>query len=202
MYNIYFDNRLLSICNQKEDANEKNQKVLHCKNKKSFDNAYNLFTNETDISEMYVVSDSPEKLFKHLRKKFKRINAAGGVVMNNTQNLLVIKRNGFWDLPKGKIETNEQKKAAAIREVEEECGISNVKIESKLIKTYHTYSFKDKNIFKTTFWYKMKYEGIETLTPQTEEGISEVKWIDKSMIDEIVQHTFESLKPLFFKAYD
>ena len=39
-------------------------------------------------------------------EKYKMIYASGGVVFNHDK-LLMIFRNGFWDLPKGKIELNE-----------------------------------------------------------------------------------------------
>ena len=50
------------------------------------------------------------------------IYASGGVVFNNNK-LLMIYRNGFWDLPKGKMEINESELDCAVREVEEEGGV-------------------------------------------------------------------------------
>jgi ADP-ribose pyrophosphatase YjhB (NUDIX family) len=102
--------------------------------------------------------------------------------------------------PKEKIEKGEGKRVAALREVEEECGITDLSIVSKTNKTYHTYQFKGKDVFKITYWYTMKYEGDEILTPQAEEDITEVKWIARTDIKPILDKTYESLKPLFLKV--
>jgi len=202
MYKIYFDNRVIKILAKNELSNLNDEHVLFCKSKKSFDNAYHLFLIDLSISEIFITCNNPEKIFKYLKSKFSPIKAAGGIVINKSGKLLVIKRNGFWDLPKGKIEKTEGKKIAGLREVEEECGISGMEIESKAEKTYHTYKFKGKYLFKTTYWYVMRYNGDEELLPQIEEGITEVKWINKVDINSILDETFESLKELFLLAKD
>ena len=86
--------------------------------------------------------------------KYKVIEAAGGLVFNEKNKILMIFRNGKWDLPKGKIELGESIEDAAIREVEEECGIDNLKIDNKLINTYHTYNLNGFNILKKT-WFRL-----------------------------------------------
>lgn len=131
------------------------------------------------------------------RNCFQEIEAAGGIVLNSEGNLLVIHRLGYWDLPKGKLEKNESIEEAAIREVEEECGISGLMISSKLPPTYHIYSHKSKLILKQTHWFKMKYEGNEKLIPQTEEAIEQVLWVKAEERAKILANTYESLKPLF-----
>ena len=200
MYKIYFDNRVITICAKNELDNIDQSNVLFCKSKKSFDNAYNLFLTDLSTIELIVHCDDPKELFKHLKGKYSVIKAAGGIVLNAKDELLIIKRNGYWDLPKGKIEKGEGKRIAAVREVEEECGISDLSIVAKIYKTYHNYQFKGKEIFKVTHWYIMKYSGVETLAPQIEEGITEVKWITKSEINSLLDNTYESLKPLFLSV--
>ena len=68
------------------------------------------------------------------------IFASGGVVFNN-EKLLMIYRNSLWDLPKGKMELNESELECALREVEEECGIDNLRVIKFLKYTYHTVSY-------------------------------------------------------------
>jgi 8-oxo-dGTP pyrophosphatase MutT (NUDIX family) len=200
MYKVFFDNRVITICAKNELADKRQGQVLFCKNKKSFDNAYHLFLIDLSIKNLIVQCNETKKIFKHLKSKYSIVKAAGGVVINKKNELLVIKRNGWWDLPKGKIEKGEEKRVAAVREVEEECGISNMVIVSKIPKTYHTYQFKGEDVFKVTHWYKMRYDGNETPVPQTEEDITEVKWVAKSEIKSIVNQTYDSLKPLFIKV--
>jgi 8-oxo-dGTP pyrophosphatase MutT (NUDIX family) len=67
---------------------------------------------------------------------FEWIGAAGGMVKNvNTQKLLFIYRNGFWDIPKGKIEAGENPREAAIREIREEFGLQSLDITNELPPT-------------------------------------------------------------------
>ena len=200
MYKIYFDKRLITICSKNQLASYKQEKVLYCKNKKSFDNAYNLFLIDLSITNLVVYCDNTKKIFKHLKHKYLNIKAAGGIVLNENKELLIIKRHGYWDLPKGKVEKGEGKKQAAIREVEEECGIIGLKLLSKVAKTYHTYQFKGKNHLKASHWYLMSYGGVEKPVPQEEEDITEVKWLPMSEIETVLSQTYESLKPLFQKV--
>ena len=72
-----------------------------------------------------------------------------------------------------KIEKGESPKEGAVREVEEECGISDIVLGDHLTDTYHTYQLKGEWVLKKTHWYRMQSEATE-LIPQTEEGISSV----------------------------
>jgi len=86
-------------------------------------------------------------------------------------------RLGHWDLPKGKLETGENIEECALREVEEECGLSGLILGDKLTETVHEYEQNGEHFVKTTHWYAMEVEGCPALTPQTEEGIEWVRWV-------------------------
>lgn len=49
------------------------------------------------------------------------------MVYNQKGEILFIKRNGRWDLPKGKAEKRETIEETAIREVEEETMVENLR---------------------------------------------------------------------------
>lgn len=105
--------------------------------------------------------------------------AAGGVVFNSIAGtILLIKRNGVWDLPKGKLEAGETVPECAVREVEEETGLKGLTITSALCETYHEYYEGEKQIGKTTYWFLMNGDSLpmQKLTPQGEEGITELEW--------------------------
>ena len=194
MYKIYFEDRIIVIRSGKSTENKnKDEKHIRYKNKKSFYKAVKEFEKDTNIISLFVQTKKPKKVLKQIRKIFKKIDAAGGLVINNQGHILMIKRMGVWDLPKGKIEKGENRKEAAVREVEEECGITNLFIEKKIGKTYHTYIFQKKNMFKTTHWFLMRYEGDEELIPQTEEDITEVKWKTPGEVKDIIPNTYKSL---------
>lgn len=109
------------------------------------------------------------------------IKAAGGVVQAGDGRVLMILRNGVWDLPKGKIESGESVEEAAIREVEEETGLRGLSIRQSLGTTKHSYILNGKLIEKTTWWFLMSLDTdldpeALFLSPQIEEGITHIAW--------------------------
>jgi 8-oxo-dGTP pyrophosphatase MutT (NUDIX family) len=128
---------------------------------------------------------------------YKLIEAAGGLVYNDTNQLLMIFRNGKWDLPKGKLEVGENIEQCAIREVEEECGISELLITQQLQETYHTYEINGQKILKRTYWFEIESSFKGNLLPQTIEGITEAVWVDKENIAEKLENSFGNIAELF-----
>ena len=131
-----------------------------------------------------------EKLKKAFQKKFTLIKAAGGLVKNDSNKILMIFRRGSWDLPKGKLDVGEKLEDCAIREVEEETGLKNIKLNSPLIITYHTYHQGTKYILKESHWFTMTVTGEQKLTPQVEEDISDIQWIDQHEISFYLKKSF------------
>lgn len=135
-----------------------------------------------------------EKLKKDIFKKFTIIQAAGGLVRNENNEILMIFRKGKWDLPKGKLDKGEDLETCAVREVEEETGLTGVKLLSPLTITWHTYHEGTKFILKESHWYKMKVKGKQILTPQTEEGITEIKWLNEKEIEKYLPLSYPLIK--------
>ncbi|WP_167617673.1 NUDIX hydrolase [Maribellus sediminis] len=161
---------------------------------------------QSGFTEAVIEHDNPEDAFRFFRSALLNIEAAGGVVRRNGE-LLFIFRNGKWDLPKGKIDAGEEKQEAALREVEEECGISDHRIVKELPTTYHIYQSPYKKtkgewIFKPTYWYEMEYSGSRNGEPQIEEGITEIRWFKPSELDEVLENTYENLKVLIERLRD
>ena len=81
----------------------------------------------TKILESYnkaaVVTPDPGAAFGAFAAEFALIEAAGGVVVNDCGQWLMIRRNGRWDLPKGHLECGERIEECAVREVSEECAL-------------------------------------------------------------------------------
>ncbi len=155
----------------------------------------NLLNNEGFWSThdgFYYLSEQPEEDFKIWSKNFKLIGAAGGMVWNNEDALLMIFRRGYWDLPKGKIEKGETNEEAALRELEEETGIKNIELQNFISSTYHIY-FEKKWILKETFWFRMRSNYQTKLIPQTEEDIEQACWVPFNEIASKLKLTYSSI---------
>ena len=131
------------------------------------------------------------------RATFKFVLAAGGAVTDEQGRLLVIKRLGKWDLPKGKVEKGEEIEAAAIREVQEECGLKELHIVQPMEPTWHTYERKGKQHLKRTDWFLMQGYSAEALVPQLDEDIEEVRWATKDELTALLRDTYPSLISVF-----
>ncbi len=152
---------------------------------------------ENLTSVLYLYDADMASLWKKFKSNFKIIEAAGGVVENPKSDILFIYRNEVWDLPKGKIEKGEKIAVAAIREVEEECGIEALKIEKKLPETYHIYKLNGQYILKITHWFKMHSDFQGTLQPQLEEGITKVVWLDSKQASKALENSYTSIRLLY-----
>jgi 8-oxo-dGTP pyrophosphatase MutT (NUDIX family) len=149
------------------------------------------------LTGICLLCDNLEDCWNSFQSEFKIQKAAGGKVLNTKNEVLFIYRFNKWDLPKGKLEKGESIKECAVREVEEECGISNLIISEVLPTTYHIFRRKKKTILKITYWFLMKSDFDGTLKPQVEEGITEVIFKNESSIKSALTNTYENIKLLF-----
>src|SRR5665213_2260554 len=101
----------------------------------------------------YVLCNDAKAFLKAVAKSVVLIEAAGGLVKNENEEYLFIYRQDKWDLPKGKVEKDERVKEAAVREVEEECGIKVSNLDEKICKTYHVYVSRGEVVLKKTHWF-------------------------------------------------
>ncbi len=156
--------------------------------------------NELDKSQKHeqvvIVSDNEENLKNAFDSCFELIEAAGGIVINSKEGILMMVRRNKWDLPKGKIDDGESVEHAALREVKEETGLKEVAVIRELASTYHAYWLGSKRILKRTYWFEMKASIHEILKPQINEDITLVKWIDKKQLPEILNNTYKNIAEL------
>ncbi|WP_372772996.1 NUDIX hydrolase [Mangrovibacterium sp.] len=129
------------------------------------------------------------------------IPAAGGITRNAAGKILFIRRFDRWDLPKGKIEANESVEEAALREVEEECGLSGIRLGRRITSTYHIYRspfIAEPNnwVWKETTWFEMFYDGVEVPVPQIAEDITDIRWFDPQNMDVVYESTYGNLLEL------
>ena len=130
----------------------------------------------------------------NFKKKYNCIEASGGVVFNFKNEILLIFRNGVWDLPKGKIEYNESYEDAALREVSEETGVKNLFLKNFLVTTYHTYSQNSIDYLKITNWFTMYTKSNMKLVPQLQEGITKAEWVNFNDISDKMVNSYGNIK--------
>ena len=194
---IYFNDKPLFLCDK---VNEEINTYAHHDDAVFIDEfstpAVNSIIHEMRLEKVHAgifVHSDLEILRKAFWKKFILIKAGGGLVQNEAGALLFMLRRNKWDLPKGKLDEGESIEQCAIREVEEETGLKNVVLGKPLLITYHTYDESGKHFLKETHWYHMTAPGNQTITPQAEEQITEIKWVEKKGLSAFINKTFPSI---------
>jgi len=124
------------------------------------------------------------------------IKAGGGLVSNEENRYLFIFRKGKWDLPKGKLDEDETFRSAAVREVEEECGIKIDSSGRRICNTYHIYEVDGSPVIKKTAWYRMRADHQEHLIPQLEEDITDARWLAPGDFDLVRQNTYPLIRDI------
>ncbi len=199
MYKVFFNGSTILFGSEVKKSLNNNiiRKFVSCDY-----NVVNQIISDVESDEkplgFFILNRADNIAWNQFRCQFTEIAAAGGLVGNSLGELLFIKRLGVWDLPKGKIEKNETPEFAAIREVEEECGLSGLEIVRPLDSTYHIYrspyhSFPKNLILKETKWFLMRYTGNEIAVPQVEEDIEAVTWFTKEKMQQVYANTYSSL---------
>lgn len=191
MYTIFKNDIVIFLTDTLEN---KNNPGFFYWDKINFDLLFQRLEKEGE-NEIFLYHPDAELLWNNFQKKFKVMIAAGGVVQNSKKELLFIFRHEKWDLPKGKVEVGEDIADAALREVQEECGMNQLKIKTFIGNTYHIYTEKKREILKITHWFSMFSDEVN-LQPQEEEGISIVVWKDRKEVKSALKNTFPNIKLL------
>ena len=149
------------------------------------------------IQKAYLYHSDAKEIMKVLKSKIPVQKAGGGLVYNKYGEILFIFRNGKWDLPKGGTEKGEEIEETAMREVEEETGVSGLKIINRLQKTYHIFKRNGEYKLKITHWFEMHTNFEGEVLGQLEEGIEKVEWIKPKDVPTALSNSYENIKLLF-----
>lgn len=194
---IYFNDKPLFLCDQISDVPEGH---MHHDNTVFIDelstpalkSMIHEMQSETITAGVYYHADL-SNLKKAFWKRFNVVQAAGGIVLNEQDEILFMFRRGKWDLPKGKLDPGESLEECAVREVKEETGLSEVTLQRFLLTTFHTYEENSSHILKESYWYVMQAAGKQELIPQQEEDIYELKWVRKEHLQEVLSISYPSI---------
>ena len=193
MYKVFVNDRSLFLTNEVQKETDFQIFLLESIDIKKL--IVKMYQNK--IQDVFLYHPDEKLIMKTLKAKIPTVKAGGGLVYNAKGEILFIFRNGKWDLPKGGTEKNETMEETAMREVEEETGVTGLSISKKLQKTYHIFKRNGRYKLKQTYWYEMQsnFDGIPE--GQTEEGIERVEWIHPKDISKVLENSYENIKLLF-----
>lgn len=198
MYKVFFNDRAVFLTDDFTKSFQHKYGLFYkYREQEGLKEILDIYSQLSIIKSLTVFHYDLDELRDIFRGCFKQIDAAGGVIKNSKGEYLFIYRRGKWDLAKGKVDKGETFAQAAVREVSEETGLTNLEILRPLMSTYHTYPLKKKTVLKKTYWFEMLYEGANTPSPQFEEDIEEVKWFRPSEFFIPFQNTFPLVEDLF-----
>lgn len=191
MYKIYINDKPIIFSQEQIQSNMPDDDItrLYESDDLKFDQD---FLSTLESKKAYIIHTSDEKKsFENFCGDLELIEAAGGLVYNASRDsILFIYRRDKWDLPKGKIDKGEGIQEAALREVQEECGIQSHKIKNFLNESYHIFKMKDKWFLKKTYWFNMQCSADEKLIPQAEEDITAIEWIKTNDFSKVKANTY------------
>jgi len=194
---IYFNDKPLFLC---DSFNEEINRYAHHDDAVFIDEfssaAVNSMIHEMKVEKVHAgifYHNKLEELKKAFWKKFKIIQAGGGLVQNENEEILFMLRREKWDLPKGKLDKGETIEQCAVREVKEETGLTKVQLKKTLLTTFHTYDENGKHCLKETYWFQMRSPGDQALVPQAAEQITELRWAGQKEISKFSANTYPSI---------
>ncbi len=206
MYKLFINNKTVYLVTNPSRvenvlSHDNEYIIIPYRNKKDLQNLLeNVLFKDTNKSDCIIFGKDPEIILKELLSLFECLEAAGGLVENDHAETLLIFRRGFWDLPKGKAEDGESIEETALREVEEETGLTGLSIlhpitfkglENKA--TYHSYLLKGKHAMKISHWFLMHTSFKGDLIPQTDEDIEQAIWVPKNKLPDYFDGMYLSI---------
>lgn len=196
MYKVFCDNRSIRLVNHKDyNGSTVDDAAWH---EKALIPSAVLIIDWLEgriLSDLLLSSEgAPDQFVKAWAPNVKIVEAAGGVVWNDKKEPLFIFRNHFWDLPKGHVDPGETHLETALREVEEETGLSGFRLGRQLPDSWHFYFMRGSWCLKHTCWYEMFYSGTVAPKPQFSEGITQVKWIARKNLSKTLDQSYRSVQ--------
>lgn len=125
------------------------------------------------------------------RGRAKEETSAGGVVFRMVEGvpLYLLIRDSYknWGFPKGHLESGEQPEAAAVREVNEETGLSDLSLRGLIDTIDWHFRFRGRLIHKICYFFLMETAESST-SPQRTEGITACRWLRFDQAEELISY--------------
>src|SRR3954466_3769882 len=125
------------------------------------------------------------------RTRATREVSAGGVVyrVEDGRPLFLLIRDSYrnWGFPKGHLEKREVPEAAALREVSEETGLTDLVLRGELAVIDWHFRFRGKLIHKICHFFLME-SGETSTSPQRTEGITACRWLPFDAAEDLISY--------------
>ena len=202
-YKILFGKQTIVVENifSQPNCNKDDEKVHLLEDKESILSIINSLTNIKKKNKITVIYPEPYEIISYLKEKLNYTRTSGGLVINKSGKLLLIKQNNKWVFPKGRSKKGEKNKKTALREVTEECGVKNLIIKAKVDKSYQIITVNKNLYFKETNWYLIYAVDDYNIRPGKGEGIKKVYWIEKKNIQSYLPFIGRKQRYLIQKFY-
>ena len=201
MHRIYFEKRCILICSPDDQIlSDPNMIRFSLGGSQDIHSLVDMVEVSDSLHRVCIPTSDIRGTYKAICAEFLEVNAGGGLVSNRRGDYLLISRNGMWDLPKGHQDPGEDIQVTALREVQEETGISELEVRELICITDHCYKRNGIWHLKHTWWYDMLYTDPTDLTPQTEEDITKAAWVARSSLPPYLLNTYPSIQEVFHEA--
>jgi 8-oxo-dGTP pyrophosphatase MutT (NUDIX family) len=201
MYKVFFKDRTVFFRDDFPEAfRTKSGLFYKYESRESLAEIVSAFFHLEKINTLYLFHNNLDFLKTQFNSLFQPVRAAGGLVRNTRKEFLIIRRNGLWDLPKGKFEMGENSEQAALREVSEECGIESLEMKDFILKTFHAYKQDGKAYLKETDWFEMRVENDIKTSPELKENITEVRWLKPDEASSLQKNTYPLILDVLAEA--
>jgi len=141
------------------------------------------------------INPDTDVMLDTVKSYFSILVAAGGLITNQEEEILLMFRRGKWDLPKGKQDEGENLEACALREVEEETGAIGEIVEPVTPIDYW-YQMDEEKRHKTVYYYLMRFVGGDITKHDWE--MENVEWLPEDKVAERL--TYPSDKKVWIEA--
>ena len=172
MYKIYFEKRFIFISSQPDRM----QKYRLFYKYHDIDELYakiSAFIRNNEISSLNIYSYKINSLWNAFRAYFENRIASGGLLYNDNEELLFIRRRSKWDIPKGHLSENESVRDCAVREIEEETMLKTE--QAKFLFYMDNLPDETTDLHFLTLFFECSCTGEVIINNES----SEYRWIDR-----------------------